>query len=371
MRLVSIAPPFRLQEDKLKTACGYGKGMGVVKRPSKPGKGIRQYWYFRYRAGGRDVWESSGYTVREKTRYEAEALFYDRMRELSGDPEAAPEAKAEPTLEEVCTQFIDKKRMEHYAGWRSERSVLRAAIAFFGGNVPLSSITFNHVDRYKQYRSKMITDESLNRELKVLRTLFNRAIKWKLYRLTNPVVQAGMIRLKIKKERRAFTQEEVDRILLAAPAHFKDVITAALQTGMRRGEIVAAHLSHVNLVQEYIFVPASKSVNPRYVPLTKTMKDMLTRLLRDAYEGFLFLNQFGKPFEIFRVTKTFSAICRRAGIPDATFHCLRHTAATNMLDAGANPTDVQYLLGHKNIQTTMIYSHPGKTVRNAILLLDK
>lgn len=346
--------------------------MGVVKRPSKPKRNQAQYWYFRYRANGRDVWESSGFSTREKTYTEMLIMFHARMNQLSGNPdESAPQPPSEITLGTIVTQFIDKKRMEHYSGWRSERSILGNAVAFLGANTPLSSITFRHIDKYKQYRSGIISPESLNRELHVLRTLFNRAIKWKLFSHANPVSQAGMIKLRTKKERRAFSREEITRIMAACPAHFKDVINAALQTGMRRIEIVNAAVNHVNIEKEVIFVPASKSINPRHIPLTGTMKEILTRLIPAAHDGYLFLNQFGKPYEIHRLTKTFRQICERADIKDATFHCLRHTVATNMLDAGANPTDVQYLLGHKNIQTTMVYAHPGQTVKNAIFLLDK
>lgn len=345
--------------------------MGVVKRPGKPKKGQKQYWYFRYRMNGRDVWESSGWTTREKTKTEAQQMFWQRMEQLAGhSPRPAVYIPGEPTLKEVVNEFIDKKRMENYSSWRSERSVLNNAVKFWGENTIIASINYSQIDRYKQHRLHSLTIESVNQELRILRALFNKAISWKLYHKSNPVTQSGMIKVKIKKERRAFTQGEIDRLLSASPAYFKDLIIAALQTGMRRGELANAKVNHVNMNQEYIFVPASKSANPRQIPLTHTMKELLIRLVKNAQDEYIFINRDNKKYPIGTISNIFSDVRERAGIMNASFHCLRHTAATKMLDAGANPTDVMYLLGHKNLHTTMIYSHPGKTVKNAILLLD-
>jgi len=67
-------------------------------------------------------------------------------------------------------------------------------------------------------------------------------------------------------------------------------------------------------------------------------------------------------------SRRFKRACRKAGIDEEIhFHCLRHGAATRMIVNGAPVPSVQRIMGHSNIQTTMIYTHPDlESLRDAV-----
>ncbi len=148
---------------------------------------------------------------------------------------------------------------------------------------------------------------------------------------------------------------------------------------MRRGEIVKAKIEHVNLEQKYLYVPASKTANDRIIPLNKTMMDMVTKLIERSRDVFLFTNKNGYHYQDPNsLTLIFRRLCRKNNIQNITFHSLRHTAATRMLegktdDKGnkirASLVDVQLILGHKNPKTTMIYLNPEDSLKDAVELL--
>lgn len=62
----------------------------------------------------------------------------------------------------------------------------------------------------------------------------------------------------------------------------------------------------------------------------------------------------------------FKAACRRAGLGGLGFHDLRHTAATRMVESGANIVAISKMLGHSDIKTTMRYTHPEDSLKDAL-----
>jgi len=74
----------------------------------------------------------------------------------------------------------------------------------------------------------------------------------------------------------------------------------------------------------------------------------------------VFCNENGKPRKGPKVSKSFDASLRRAGIRDATFHDLRHTFASHYVMRGGTLAGLQKRLGHEDIKTTMRYAHPSK-----------
>lgn len=347
--------------------------MKLFKRP-KAAK--RQYWYARVRINGRDRWVSSKCQVGKVPKHEAEAKLEERIRELRQSPSrinsALPRFGRSPTLRDVAHEFIAKKKAGKRYSWSSDMYVLNALMKFLGSDTPLESIGPYQIDKLKESRAREIGPSSLNRELSVLRALFNQAAVWGVFHGINPVSQAGLVKIEHRKPRRAFTEAEITLILGACPEYFKDWVLCGLLTGMRRVEIHNAHITHLNLKERQLYVPATKSGAQRYLRLGDTMMEVMERRAAKNLNGYLFLNDEGKRYSNppIAVSKAFLKICRRVGIEDGVFHALRHTAATRLLDSGVPPTHVQYVLGHKNLNTTQIYSHPEEAARDALLKLD-
>jgi integrase len=80
----------------------------------------------------------------------------------------------------------------------------------------------------------------------------------------------------------------------------------------------------------------------------------------------------GKVFRVLTsiLSRAFEKACKRSGITGLRFHDLRHTAATRMIERGVNIAAVSRLLGHADIKTTMRYSHPNNSLKEAVESLN-
>jgi len=164
---------------------------------------------------------------------------------------------------------------------------------------------------------------TVNRELEVLRHLFYLAARWKKFFGTNPVSEAGLIPVHSFKER-ILTSEEERALLASSAPHLKPVIVTALNTGMRKGEILSLRWEDVDLQSNVITVRQenSKSKKTRKVPINSTLRRVLLhQRLETGWSEYVFLNPQGKPYVRHESLKrSFEGACRRAGIKVLRFY---------------------------------------------------
>ena len=158
---------------------------------------------------------------------------------------------------------------------------------------------------------------------------------------------------------------ERDRLLQHANPHLQALITAALSTGCRRGELLSLQWSQIRRDEHgaarWIELPASKTKThePRGIPVSSDLRAVLEMRRTDpkgeefSPDAYVFGNAMGER----RVTiKTaWRNTCRRAGIHDLHFHDLRREFACRLLESSADLHDVRDFLGHANITTTSRY----------------
>lgn len=140
-------------------------------------------------------------------------------------------------------------------------------------------------------------------------------------------------------------------------------INLLLTTGIRVGELVQIDIDDLVLSDSslkihgkgnrqrlvYLFEPKLNQAIARYLPLRQT-KPTATKKL--------FITETGLPFTTQKTRKLLGNLASKAGIERRiTPHMLRHTAATQLLEAGVDIRYVQRLLGHQSISTTEIYTH--------------
>ena len=131
------------------------------------------------------------------------------------------------------------------------------------------------------------------------------------------------------------TDEEV--ILLSALGNnllVKQIVQVALHTGMRRGEIFDLKWPDVDFVRSLIQIRLSKSNKKRLVPMNETVQSILDSL--DRASEFVFPSPKTN-MRLNQIKTSFRRAVNKAGLEDFRFHDLRHTAASRMAAAGANP----------------------------------
>lgn len=214
----------------------------------------------------------------------------------------------------------------------------------------LSEITPQMIERFKSERKQSVKPATVNRDLACLKNMFNKAITWG-YLDSNPM--KGVPLLPEPPGRlRYLAAEEYDRLLRALPLDTAKLVRFALNTGMRKSEILGLRWKDVNMGQRLIAVEITKTNERRILP----MNDEVYQLLVDLEKGRLKSDLVFTDGAV-NLRRYFERAVQRAGIEHFVFHDLRHTFASYLVMSGASLKVVQQLLGHKDIKMTLRYSH--------------
>lgn len=198
---------------------------------------------------------------------------------------------------------------------------------------------------------------AVNRELELLRTIFNYA-EHNDWIVKSPFRRGASLISKASERRRerVLTVEEETRLLDACTgkrSHLKPLIITALDTGMRRGELLKLVWPDVDFGLDLIRVRATntKTERPRTVGMTPRVREALLALRQDApieYTGIVFGIKD-------TIKNGFRSAVEAANIKDFRFHDCRHTAITRMIQAGIPATETMKISGHSQFVTFARY----------------
>lgn len=184
-------------------------------------------------------------------------------------------------------------------------------------------------------------------ELQLLSHLFTIAIKEWGYPLTNPVSMIRKPKSNESRDRRLHPGE-YEKLLDHCTVEMSAFITIAIETAMRRGEMVG--LQRCWIRGRVAYLPTTKNGTPRAVPLS-TIALQAINSLPIRIDGKL----FSHPEDYY--THLFSDICAKAGIVDLRLHDLRHEGTSRFFEKGLDIMQVKAITGHKSIQMLSRYTH--------------
>lgn len=233
------------------------------------------------------------------------------------------------------------------------------------GDTDLKKITYDEINHFRLERfntatihKKPRTITTVNRELGVLRNMFQIALRKEWIGKSPFFGEKPLIMKSLEPKReRILTREEEAKLLeqcdTARRKHLRPVVITALDTGMRRGEIITLIWSDLDFDNRQINIKAFNTKTER--ARTIVMTERVFQHLMALYEA-----STKKPdervFGIQRdVKKGWHKACEEAKIEGLRFHDLRHTFATRLIQAGVPAEFVSKLLGHTNIETTSRY----------------
>lgn len=259
----------------------------------------------------------------------------------------------------------------------AKRKILKHHLLPFFGKMRLDEISKKSIDRFKGAQIKAgLQAKTINNHLTVLRRSLTSAVEWELLPVV-PTVQWLKAR---RPDFDFFTHEESEQLLAVAPPGFHAMLTTALKTGLRRGELLVLRWQDVDFRAGAITVRQALSLNvvstpksgrSRTVPMSAKLKEILLAHRHDL-GPYVFCKDDGLRFTSNEIKRVVPQTCEAAGLRELNWHGLRHSFASQLAIAGVPLKVIQELLGHASIEMTMRYAHLAESaLQGAVAVLDR
>jgi integrase len=266
------------------------------------------------------------------------------------------------TLKELLKHY--EESYQHQPSFESlKRYCIENFKAYFNEDTKLSNIQYVDLEAYRNHLMQKLTrhkgvraDASVNREMATLRHIFSKAVEWDMVE-RNPFEKGKSLLLKLDNQRtRYLTEDEIPKLIEECKPikHLHHIVVCALNTGMRRGEILNLKWNQVR--NGFIYLEKTKTKNRREIPVNDEFAQMLKEIRKEQGLTSEYVFTYARR-TIGKVDRAFRGALRRAGMQDFTFHDLRHTFASHLIMRGASLKEVQELLGHKTVTMTLRYAH--------------
>lgn len=321
-------------------------------------------WYYRFKIRGKSYHKAIPEATNKRDAEKAESII---KAELLQGKYNLVEHRGDMLFTKLVDVYIDYTKANN----ASYQTCIGKAEKFreYFKNKKLSDVTPIMVEQYRKKRKsehkdkkseKPIANTTINREVEILRKMFNIAIdnEWCD---KNPA--SSRVVKKYREENkleRFLTIEEEARLLeqcIGEHAYMKPIIQFALSTGMRKGEILGLKWDCVNLEEGFLTLLHTKSGKKRTIIINSITRPILEKLKVEKCCSYVFGNPHTQN-RYFDLKRSFDSICKKANIENFRFHDLRHTAGTRMAADCIDLGTVKEILGHADIKTTMRYAHP-------------
>jgi len=239
-----------------------------------------------------------------------------------------------------------------------------------GINYAAVSLFRAHLQQTPNKHGKPRKPATINRTLSTLRHMMGKAVEWDMLR-QNPFEKGAKLHLKEDNLILRFLSEDEIESLLAVctgnMVYLNDIITCAINTGMRKMEILTLKWDQIKNGQIYV---TGKGEKPREIPVSEDAKALFKGIRkREGLRSKYVFTYHGKPIAD-NVKNGFKSALRKAGITNCRFHDLRHTFSSHFVMRGGDLKTLQEILGHADIKTTMRYAHLSQQHKaNAINLV--
>jgi integrase len=224
----------------------------------------------------------------------------------------------------------------------------------------LAKIKPARVEQFKAERLKTgAKNSTVNRDLALLKTIFNKAARWGKFNGQNPVSLAGMLPENNLHVARALSEDEWLRLRDELPSETRPAIEFMLATGIRKDNVLSLKWDQVDRANRIINLPNTKSGKPLRIPLNDWAAEILEQAPRHLRSPYIFFRPCnGKRFTDLR--QGFKAALVRAELdPSIRIHDLRHTCASWLAAKGVPTSVLKDLLGHSTLAMVSRYSHLG------------
>jgi integrase len=354
----------------------------------------------RVQPSGHKAWIVSWAHGKRRTLGSVDHITLEQARAHAAQAMAEIVQQGLPSLAKtkIITCALGAFLTNHYEPWarvelrRGARYVQRIRTHFAGMlKTPIADIDVQTMDRWWRDRltsdasNRAVTKATAYRDLATLRAALSMAVEWKLLE-KNPLLGIRLRGVESRKIVRFLSANEEtrlrqaliarDRKLIQARAngnavrrarkisplpdllddgfgdHLTPIVLLAMNTGLRRGELLSLQWPDVDLEAKVITIQAHNAKNgrQRHIPMNTEAFSTMTRWARQP-------GTHSTVFEPNDIKKGWGALLQEAKINNFRFHDLRHDFASKLVRRGVDLNTVRELLGHADIKMTLRYAH--------------
>jgi integrase len=268
--------------------------------------------------------------------------------EFPANPRELQSVKLVDLISRYETEITAKKR-----GASQERYKLRVIRAHAISNLPLSKLSPSAICGFRDDRLRQVRAGTVRRELALLQHCLEVSRReWGTPMRANPVQSIALPGPSRARDKRLEDGDGAKLQAAIGSAHawyLRPLIELAIETGMRRGELLSLLWVDVSLEKRIAHLPNTKNGHPRTVPLTSKAVAALRNLPQTDSRVF--------PVNGNAVRLAWDRLRKRAGLRDLRFHDLRHEAVSRFFEMGLTIPEVALISGHRDTRMLMRYTH--------------
>jgi integrase len=247
---------------------------------------------------------------------------------------------------------VTPQKLSAYAEMSRIR-ILRADAIY---KISLAQLSPVHIAEFLQRRLKVVSGETARKDGKLIRHIIDMARKtWGIQLASNPAL---LVDLPPPSKARTRRLSEIDRAQLdqalkrSRSPLLRAAIELAVETGMRRGELLRARWTDLSADHALLTIPQTKTDTPRTIPLTPGAREIISALRALPIESANIL-----PMSANALRLAWERLRRRAKVQDLRFHDLRHEAVSRFFEMGLSVPEVALISGHRDPRMLFRYTH--------------
>ncbi|MBM4056065.1 MAG: site-specific integrase [Planctomycetes bacterium] len=269
-----------------------------------------------------------------------------------------PKLRGIPTLTQYAKKYLDACKNEKENTRLSKTRAVNTLINHLG-DYHLDRLNFVVVSKFIRERQEVGSKNStINEDIAKLKAMLYRAMR---EGIINTIPCRDVKKLKtVESRKRILTPGEIHTMLTKTTGKDRLIILTALFTGARLNEVLSLTWKDIDFTRGLVSIMQTKTGKPITLPLSTFLKNELMNYQKQNTPG-----ESSRIFESKKIdynvassySRSFRRLFKNLCIADFSFHCLRHTFASLQLELGTNPVLTKELLGHSNINMTMVYTH--------------
>jgi len=310
-----------------------------------------------YRADRRGWWvsyiDATGERVRQKVVAHTRQQAIDALSLIKAKEETARVLGIRPASE-ITTEVLFERYKRHQKARIRPTTFERldSILSTLKTHLPqkAKTITRRTVAELIETRSETVKAGTVAKEMSVLKHCLKLAVEWGELN-QNPAAGARLPKLPPGRTR-YLTPGELKAALESAPEWMRAPMAFAACTGVRRGEMLALRWMDVDVANRRLYLRETKNGALRILPLSAAALQVLGSLPQGMASEAVFAGVDAAQLSVY-----IKRVFKRLGILDASFHTLRHTAASWLVQQGVDLYAVGQILGHKTPRMTQRYAH--------------